>query len=181
MSTGVERITVNGFSDFVALAEERARTAFGGSAERQHAVTIGLFMRRVNTLMGVDAEREMGLTWTAFRVGFALWVAGPQEPHRVAMMASMSRAAVSAARKALEALGYVATVSSEADLRSVVMSLTPEGASHIEGVYRRHLELTEEWLSPLSDPEKLILMGLLGKIMSSPRASEYGPGRVVNT
>jgi len=180
MTADTERIVVEGFSDFVALAEERARAAFG-SSERQNAVTIGLLMRRVNKLMGVDAEQEMGLTWTAFRVGFALWVAGPQEPHRVAMMSSMSRAAVSAARKSLEALGYVTTVTSEADLRSVVMSLTEEGAAHIENVYRRHLDLTEEWLAPLSDPEKLILIGLLGKIMAGPRASEYGPGRVVNT
>lgn len=184
MSDDIERGPVNRFTDFVVHAEDRARDAFG-DAGRSHSVAIGLLMRRVNKLMSVDAENEIlrtaDLTWVSFRVCFALWVEGPQEPHRVAITASMSRAAVSAARKTLVEKGYVTTVNSETDLRSIVMSLTPEGAAHIEDVYRRHLDLTAEWLSPLSEPEQQIFLGLLGKIMAGPRGTAFGPGRVVNT
>ena len=180
MSEETPRVVVDGFNDFVSLAEERARSALSTSDQRNH-VTLGLLMRRVNKLMAIDAEQTTDLTWTAFRVGFALWVAGPQEPHRVALMSSMSRAAVTTARKSLESKGNVTTASSEADLRSVVMSLTNEGAAHIEDTYRKHLTLTGEWLAPLSDPEQQILIGLLGKIINGPRASEFGPGRIVNS
>ncbi|MDX2376364.1 MarR family transcriptional regulator [Microbacterium sp. LRZ72] len=172
------------FESFVADAEDRARERFG-ELGRSQAVPIGLLMRRVNRLMAVDAEQEVllpeGLTWASFRVCFSLWVRGPMEPHRVAQLASMSRASVSAARKILVDCGYVTSVGSTNDQRSIVLSLTPQGIAHTEETYARHLQLTLEWLEPLSPPEQQILLGLLGKLMASPRAEVYGPGRAVNT
>jgi len=183
MPESEQRGADNSFLRFVETAEERARAElvdYGGNS----VVALSLLMRRVNKLMAVDAEQVIlgphNLTWASFRVCFALWVAGPQEPHRVAISTSMSRASVSAARKALVDKGYVTTASSPSDLRSIVMSLTPEGYRQITEIYQRHLQLTAEWLEPLSPPEQQILLGLLGKIMASPRGQIFGPGRAVN-
>lgn len=171
------------FLEFVARAETRARSSLGPAANGS-SVALALLMRRVNKLMSVDAEQELlpeGLTWASFRVCFALWVLGSLEPHRVALAASMSRAAVSAARKVLEAKGFATTATSETDLRSIVLTLTPEGVEHTEKIYAKHLAITTEWLSPLSAPEQQILLGLLGKIMDSPRAHAYDGVRAVNS
>ncbi|UOR01605.1 hypothetical protein MUN77_16025 [Leucobacter allii] len=172
----------DGFLDFVAEAEERARTELGPLGAGP-AGAIGLLIRRVTKLMSVEAEHELqldGLTWASFRVCFDLWVGGPQEPHRIAARTSMSRAAVSGAYKSLVASGYATTADSPTDQRSIVISLTDSGAELTAGIYRRHLEITEGWLSPLSTPEQQILLGLLGKVMTSPRGSAFGPGRAVN-
>ncbi|PRI10773.1 MarR family winged helix-turn-helix transcriptional regulator [Leucobacter massiliensis] len=172
------------FEGFVADAQDRARERLGDIG-RSNAVPVGMILRRLHKLMAVEVELEgiipEGLTWASFRVCFALWVRGPLEPGRVALLSSMSRAAVSSARKTLTERGYVTTVDSPTDQRSIVMSLTPEGVASTEETYRRHLALTQEWLSPLSDPEQQILLGLLGKLMSSPSALRFGPGKAINS
>lgn len=170
------------FLEFINEAEDKARAELG-ELGRGPTGAVGLLIRRVTKLMSVEAEHEIqleGLTWASFRVCFDLWVGGPQEPHRIASRTSMSRAAVSNAYKSLVQNGYVATEDSPTDQRSIVMSLTPEGHALTAEIYRRHLLMTEGWLSPLSLPEQQILLGLLGKVMSSPRGNAFGPDRAVN-
>lgn len=171
------------FVEFAALAQARGIQEFGPDVVEP--LLVGLLLRRAARLTMVDIDQESlrpaDLTWTEYRVCFSLWVAGPQEPHRVALLGSMSRAAVSAARKKLVDGGYITATASENDQRSIVLALTEEGAERITRMYRQHLQITAEWLEPLSTPERQVLMGLLGKVMASPRASTFGPGRIVNS
>jgi len=171
------------FAEFTALVEARGIEEFGPGV--LEPLLVGLLLRRAARLTMVDIDQESlrpaDLTWTEYRVCFSLWVVGPQEPHRVAVLGSMSRAAVSAARKKLVDGGYITATASESDQRSIVLALTPEGTERITRMYGQHLKITAEWLEPLSIPERQVLMGLLGKIMASPRASTFGPGRIVNS
>ncbi|MEV4688612.1 MarR family winged helix-turn-helix transcriptional regulator [Microbacterium sp. LWH3-1.2] len=106
-----------------------------------------------------------------FRVCFTLWAAGPLEPHRVAHASLMSRAAVSAARKMLEAQELVTAETSAADQRSIVLSLTPKGVALTEEIHAKNLAITERYLAVLSRSEQHILMGLLGKVADSSGSS----------
>ena len=172
------------FSSFVARSQQRARE-HGDSAETDVTVAFGLLMRRVNKLTMLDAEIEIlrpaELSWAAFRVCVSLWVDGPQQPAEIATSTSMSRAAISATMKALEKQGLISTAAMPEDLRGIVMSLTPAGLEMISRAHAEHLALTAQWLAPLSDPEKLLLQGLLGKIMMGPRSLVYDNGRAINS
>lgn len=160
----------DGFLEFVSLATRRTRQEFG-DADEGLALPISLLLRRVSRRMATETERELlvpeGLNWASFRVCFTLWAAGPLEPHRVAVMSSMSRAAVSAARKALQGRGFVETTGSASDMRSIVLSLTPSGAAFTAEVHRRNLELSADHLRNLSSAEQHILFGLLAKVLAS--------------
>lgn len=172
------------FNAFVARSQQRVRE-HGDSADSDSTVAIGLLMRRVNKLMMLDAEIEIlrpaELSWGAFRICVSLWFDGPQQPAELATSTSMSRAAVSATMKALEKQGVISTTVMPEDLRGIVMSLTPAGLEMISRAHAEHLELTAQWLTPLSDPEKLLLQGLLGKIMMGPRSLVYDNGRAINS
>lgn len=176
--------TLDRFGSFLERAEHRARDAFPDT-KLKDVVSIGLVLRRVNRLMMDDAEKEVlrpaGFSWTEFRICFSLWAAGPQRPHEVATSTAMSRASVSSTMKDLKRRDLVATRDSTTDLRSIVMMLTPQGHELIGRAHAGHLALIDDWLSPLSPPERLILRGLLGKIMLGPRAQPYADGHAVNS
>lgn len=176
--------TPDRFGSFLERARHRAREEFSDS-KLEDAAAIGLVLRRVNHLMMDDAENEVlrpaGLSWTEFRVCFSLWVAGSRQPHEVATSTAMSRASVSTTMKALKKKGLVTTSASTTDLRSIMMILTPSGHELVGRAHAEHLALIDDWLSPLSPPERLILQGLLGKIMLGPRAQPYADGHAVNS
>jgi DNA-binding MarR family transcriptional regulator len=172
------------FGTFLDRARSRARDEFA-DARLEDAAAIGLLLRRVNRLMLNDAEDEVlrpaALSWTEFRVCFSLWIAGPQQPHEVATSTAMSRASVSSTMKTLKKKELVTTRDSTTDLRSIVMTLTPTGSELVSHAHARHLALIDEWLKPLSAPERMVLQGLLGQIMLGPRARPYADGHAVNS
>lgn len=162
----------DGFLDFIDLVTRRTRLEFGDSSPGM-SLPISLLLRRVSRRMATETERQLlvpeGLNWASFRVCFTLWAAGPLEPHRVAVISSMSRAAVSAARKALEERGFVETTGSSFDQRSIVLSLTADGATFTADVHRRNIVLSEERLANLSTAEQYVLFGLLSKVLAPSR------------
>lgn len=176
--------TTDRFSAFLTRARHRSQIEFS-DPNLEDAAAIGLVLRRVNRLMTDDAENEVlrpaGLSWTEFRVCYSLWVAGPQQPHEVATSTAMSRASVSATTKTLKKKDLVETEDSTTDLRSIVMFLTTTGQELVGRTHAKHLALIDDWLAPLSPPERLILQGLLGKIMLGTRAKPYADGRAVNS
>ncbi|MGX9901271.1 MarR family transcriptional regulator [Arthrobacter sp. SA17] len=76
----------------------------------------------------------------------------PLEPHRLASFTSMSRAAISAARKALEAQQLVTSVASSTDQRSILMSLTPQGGDLTREIHERAMRNATATLSALTLP-----------------------------
>ena len=164
------------FLTFVDMASERSRASLGKDGSGL-ATPISLLIRRLNRRMAADSERLLpdGLSMANFRVCFTLWAAGPLEPHRVAQASLMSRAAVSAARKMLEAHQLVTAETSASDQRSIVLSLTPKGVALTEEIHAKNLAITEQYLAVLSPSEQHVLVGLLGKVADSSSASPSSP------
>lgn len=154
------------FLTFVKAAGDRTVAELGhlGSGP---SVILTLLLRRASRLMADSDTLELpdGLTWAGFRVCFTLWVAGPLEPHRLASFTSMSRAAISAARKALEAQQLVTSVASSTDQRSILMSLTPQGGDLTLEIHERAMRNATATLSALTLPQQHMLVGLLGQLV----------------
>ena len=129
---------------------------------------------RASNAMVYDLEstvhRPHGWSWSGFRVLFVLWLTGPLEAKRVAELAGMSRAAVSALVNTLERAGLVARRKAGHDRRSVELSLTPEGDDAVAAAFIAHNEREQTWASALTDDEVDQLTALLQKLMNSPVA-----------
>ena len=82
-------------------------------------------------------HRPRGLSWSAFRLMFVTWLAGPVESKTAAKLTGMSRAAVSNLTKTLVGGGLMERTPDERDGRSVQLSLTEKGRSEIGEIYRR--------------------------------------------
>jgi DNA-binding MarR family transcriptional regulator len=76
----------------------------------------------------------------------------------------MSRQAVSALAKTLEADGLVERRTAAHDARSVVLSLTDAGAAQLEAVFLRHNRREAAWAGVLDVDERRTLTGLLAKL-----------------
>ena len=154
------------FLEFVKLAGDRTAAELGhlGSGP---AVLLTLLTRRATRQLA-DSDSVLlpdGLTWAGFRVCFTLWVAGPLEPHRLASLTSMSRAAVSAARKTIESRQLVTSVGSSTDQRSILLSLTPQGTDLVREIHEGAMRNATAALKALTLPEQHMLVGLLGKLV----------------
>jgi DNA-binding MarR family transcriptional regulator len=97
---------------------------------------------------------------------FVLWLAGPAEAKRVAELAGMSRAAVSALVNTLERDGLVTRRQAEHDRRAVRLSLTPAGHDAITSAFRAHNQREQAWAGVLTEPERATLVALLEKLMA---------------
>lgn len=140
------------------------------------AMRLGLTLHRLTSALVYDWEstvhRPRGWSWGGFRVLFVLWLAGPLEAKRVALLSGMSRAAVSALVNTLERDGLVSRGPSGHDRRSVLLALTDAGREAIISAYEAHNERERAWAGALSKPEQTILIGLLEKLTTSPAATE---------
>lgn len=137
------------------------------------AMQVVLLLHRVTNAIVYDLEstvhRPAGWSWSAFRAVFTLWVSGPLEPSRLAAQSGMSRQAVSALAKTLEADGLVERHAAERDARSVVLSLTPSGRDRLERVFADHNRRESEWAGVLPPAERRQLVASLAKLADSAR------------
>jgi DNA-binding MarR family transcriptional regulator len=121
------------------------------------AMRMVLLLHRVTNVLVYDLEstvhRPGGWSWAAFRSLFTLWVSGPLESSRLAELSGMSRQAVSALTKTLEADGLVQRERAADDGRSVILSLTGVGQERLETVYRGHNAREVEWAGALDAGE----------------------------
>jgi DNA-binding MarR family transcriptional regulator len=140
------------------------------------AMRLGLTLHRLTSALVYDWEstvhRPRGWSWGGFRVLFVLWLAGPLEAKRVALLSGMSRAAVSALVNTLERDGLVSRRPAEHDRRAVLLSLTDAGHEAITSAYEAHNEREQAWAGALSAPEQRTLVTLLEKLITSPAAIE---------
>lgn len=166
---GAQRATGDAALAFVERALDEVTTRLP-DVDRA-AMELVLLLHRVTNVVVYDLEstvhRPAGWSWSAFRAVFTLWISGPLEPSKLAEASGMSRQAVSALAKTLEADGLIARRAIRHDGRSVSFSLTPRGRRQIEHVFREHNRREREWASVLTSGECATLTGLLGKLAAA--------------
>lgn len=157
------------FWSFVALANDRLATEYG--FRHQSATEVLLTLNRASNIVTYDLEasvhRPRGRSWSAFRLLFVTWLAGPLEAKKAAELTGMSRAAVSNLGKALVADGLLERTPGAHDGRSVLLSLTEAGQREMVEVFREHNDREHEWASVLTDTEQRILVLLLNKLITN--------------
>ncbi|OXM72835.1 MULTISPECIES: MarR family winged helix-turn-helix transcriptional regulator [Amycolatopsis] len=157
------------FWSFVELANRRLAGEFG--FRHQLATEVLLTLNRASNIVTYDLEasvhRPRGHSWSAFRLLFVTWLAGPLEAKKAAELTGMSRAAVSNLAKTLVADGLLERAPGEHDGRSVLLSLSERGRAEMVEVFREHNEREHEWTSVLTEAEQRILVMLLDKLITN--------------
>ncbi|WP_072690554.1 MarR family winged helix-turn-helix transcriptional regulator [Rhodococcus marinonascens] len=157
------------FWSFIELANRRLSTEYGSTHEL--ATQVLLTLNRASNVVTYDLEssihRPRGLSWSAFRLMFVTWLAGPVDAKTAAKLTGMSRAAVSNLTKTLIGGGLMERKADERDGRSVQLSLTDRGHSEIGEIYREQNEREYAWASVLTEPEQRILVMLLDKLITN--------------
>lgn len=155
------------FWSFVEVARERL--ADDPAAADLGATELLLTLNRASSLITYDLEsgihRPEGRSWAAFRIMYVLWLAGKMEPHRLAEVAGMSRAAVSNLSKSLCEQGILVREPHPADRRAVLLSLSEKGEGAARAAYRAQNVRETAWVSALTDEERGTLVALLGKLV----------------
>ena len=140
-------------------------------------MTMVLLLHRVANSIVYDLEstvhRPAGWSWSAFRLLFTVWVAGPNESRRVAELSGMSRAAVSSLTKTLSAAGLLARAGDPNDGRAVVLSLTDTGRDALETAYRAHNRREVEWANLLTPDELSTLNTVLAKLARAAQTEDW--------
>ncbi|MEU6644116.1 MarR family transcriptional regulator [Saccharomonospora sp. NPDC046836] len=162
------------FWSFIALANRRLAGEYG--FRHQLATQVLLTLNRASDLVTYDLEaavhRPRGRSWSAFRLMFVVWLAGPLEPSGAARLTGMSRAAVSNLTKTLVADGLLDRTPGERDGRSVRLSLTPAGHEEMVAVFSEHNEREFRWAGALTEEEQRILVMLLDKLITGHSAPD---------
>lgn len=156
------------FWSFVARARERLAREHG--YENVLATELLLTLNRASGIVTYDLEasihRPGGRSWSAFRILYVLWLAGPLEAKKAAELAGLSRAALSNLTGPLVADGALNRERDPHDGRSVRLSLTPAGQEEIEATFARQHDREIAWASALSEPEQETLIALLDKLVA---------------
>jgi DNA-binding MarR family transcriptional regulator len=141
------------------------------------AMRLVLLLHRVTNAVVYDLEstvhRPSGWSWSAFRALFTLWIDGPLEPSRLAELSGMSRQAVSALAKTLEADGLVSRSGAAGDGRSIVLALTGTGRLRLESAFRTHNEREAAWAGALSPAERATFIRLLTKLAGAAARQDW--------
>jgi MarR family transcriptional repressor of emrRAB len=156
------------FWSFVELANRKLAAEYG--FRHRLATEVLLTLNRASAIVTYDMEasvhRPRGRSWSAFRLLFVVWLAGPVEPAKAAELAGMSRAAVSNLSKPLIAEGLLARTPGPHDGRSVLLSLTEPGRDEMVDVFAEQNAREFAWASVLSESEQRTLVLLLDKLVS---------------
>lgn len=160
--------TQHDFWSFVELANRRLAAEYG--FEHRLATELLLTLNRASDLVTYDLEatvhRPRGRSWSAFRLMYVVWLAGPLEPSAAARLTGLSRATVSQIARALRDAGRLRQAPDERDGRSVRLSLTEAGHREMVDTFREHNEREHGWAAALTDEEQRILILLLNKLIT---------------
>jgi DNA-binding MarR family transcriptional regulator len=165
-------------SDFLSLAgiaiDETQRRL---PETDRSAMAMVLLLTRVASGLVYDLEstvhRPAGWSWSAWRLLFTIWVAGPQESRRAAELSGMSRAAVSSLTNTLSAAGLLDRTPGSADGRSVILALSEKGTAAIEETFLRHNAREAEWARLLDPGDLADLNRLLAKLARAAHTAEW--------
>lgn len=164
-----------GFLSFAQVALDRTTERLPGT--NRAAMSMVLLLHRVASALVYDLEstvhRPAGWSWSAFRLLFTLWVAGPQEASRAAELTGMSRAAVSSLANTLSLAGLVARAPDERDRRGVVLSLTEAGSTRLEATFQVHNQRESQWAELLAPDELELLNTVLAKLATAAQGQDW--------
>ncbi len=157
------------FWTFVELALRRlGETAPEADTD---AVRVTLTLSRAASVLVYDLEsrvhRPQGRSWSAFRVMFVLWLAGPQESWRLAELTGTSRASVSALTKTLERGGQIERVRGAGTPSARLLALTAAGEAEVRQAQREQNARETQWAEALDAGERATLVRLLNKLLDS--------------
>lgn len=160
---------------FVDLARQRLDEEF--SDNDATATKVILTLNRASSSVTYDLEssvhRPRGWSWSAFRMMFVLWLAGPMEPNIAAKLTGMSRAAVSNLSNTLVVKELLSKEPSGSDGRAVTLSLTAKGVAEIREAFLDHNRRESSWASVLTHAEQELLVMLLEKLMSKREGADH--------
>lgn len=164
--------------DFLTFAEAALDTTVERLPETDpRAMRLILLLYRLTNAVVYDLEstvhRPAGWSWSAFRLTFTLWVAGPLESRQAAVLSGMSRAAVSSLTNTLTASGVLERSPDPRDGRGVLLSLTEHGRDALESTFRVHNEREAEWAALLSPEELDTLNTVLGKLAAAAGTQDW--------
>lgn len=153
---------------FVELAQERLNSKFGD--HHRGATEVLLSLNRASDIVTYDLEaavhRPRGRSWSAYRLMFVVWLAGPIEPNVAARLTGMSRAAVSNLAKPLVEAGVLERRPVSHDARSVQLALTEVGEKEITETFAAQNARESAWVDVLTEAEQQILVMLLNKLIT---------------
>jgi len=109
-----------------------------------------------------------GLTWTAWVVLWVVWIWEDIESRHVAAEAGISKGTLTGVASTLQSRGLLQRRTHPDDARRVLLALTPDGATLMEGLFAAFnaqevyvtRDLTGEELSVLSSALRKIVLGL---------------------
>lgn len=157
------------FWSFVELANRKLHREYG--FRHQLATEVVLTLTRAAGIVTYDLEasvhRPRGRSWSAFRLLFVTWLAGPLEAKKAAELTGMSRAAVSNLVKSLAADGLLERTPGEHDGRAVLLSLTERGHQEMTATFEEHNVREHAWAHVLTEAEQRVLVMLLDKLITN--------------
>ena len=116
---------------------------------------------RAATAIRNKIERELltshGLSWGGFTALFVLWVWGSMEAHQLASECGLAKGTLTGIVTTLENKDLVTRTRHQADLRRIVVALTPNGTKTIEQVFPLFHEYEKALTQTLSAQEKVEL------------------------
>ncbi|HEX2870103.1 MAG TPA: MarR family winged helix-turn-helix transcriptional regulator [Polyangiaceae bacterium] len=122
-----------------------------------------------------NAEQQVGLSGAQLFVLQCLASQGPCSVNQLAAASATDQSSVSVVVSRLVARGYVKRVTSKLDRRSVELSLTPAGRTLLLAAPEAAQERLLGALDKLKKSERLVLSGLLSKLVELAEVSGESP------
>jgi DNA-binding MarR family transcriptional regulator len=160
-----------------APGAKRARSPASGSAAAAGEETRQILssLRQVVRLLRIssrNAEQQVGLTGAQLSVLQCLARQSPCSVNQLAGATATDQSSVSVVVSRLVSRGYVKRATSKLDRRSVELSLTPAGRTLLLAAPEATQERLLGALAKLKKSERLVLSGLLGKLVEVAGASQ---------
>ncbi len=134
------------------------------------AMTLSFNMiRMANRLikdLEVSVHRKNGMSFSSYRVLFAVSAAGRITPNELARLSSVSTASMSSMLNTLERSGLILRENDPEDGRRSIVSLTEEGRLRLAEALPANNAREREWANGLSVGEQTLLLELLRKWLS---------------
>jgi MarR family transcriptional regulator, organic hydroperoxide resistance regulator len=173
---------VRNSDDDLISAERDVKRRIGDRPFDFDAMTAVLNVHRCATVLRNHMEQtvlsEHRLSWTAFKVLWALWIWDEQEMGHVAEEANVSKTTLTGVVGTLESRGLVVRRRHPDEGRVVLLRLTTTGRTVIEEMYPSFNEQEIFCASALTEKERTALPRMLRKIM---RLVESVDGPIVST
>jgi MarR family transcriptional regulator, organic hydroperoxide resistance regulator len=168
--------------DELIAAERDVKARIGDRPFDFEAMTAVLNVHRCATVLRNHMERtvlaEHKLSWTAFKVLWALWIWGEQEMGHVAEEAAVTRTTFTGVAQTLERRQLVLRTRHPDEGRVVLIRLSPRGKQVIEEMYPAFNQQEIFSASALTAAERKALPQMLRKMI---RLIESVDGPIVTT